>query len=478
MSITRPIIVAAVLAMGSLPSIWGAMPARGDELENDAVARLEALGAKVGGYSDAPAARARMRFVAQPFDAAGAAKTVTFLDTNLTDLELSLATCALLQITNLKRLDLSKTKLKGESLGGLAGLASLEELDLSSTPLSGCGLHALSLLSHLRSLSLNNTWLRRDSFACLQSALAGQLTTLNLSGVTFVDDSGKPLAPGDILELIRPFSLLTRLDLAQTLAIPGSPGAQKTGVANLGPLTGLTRLNKLDLSNNNLKGWTMQSVARLEALTDLNLSGNKDLTDDCLAVLWPPEPPAGAALPAVGLRNLKTLSLSGTKLTDAGLTVLAERRRGLTELDLSSTPTLVKPDVAAGLGKLSGLTKLNLSGTGLNDAALRALWKDKQLPALKSLDVSATAVTNRGLAKDTAPPEVGFAALETLFASDTRVTAGGISRRNALLASLAPARPCPEPPHAAFPAALAQPHAAVPPEEPEALRLINSRMGP
>jgi hypothetical protein len=85
------------------------------------------------------------------------------------------------------------------------------------------------------------------------------------------------------------------------------------------------------------------------------------------------------------------LDLAGTRVSDAGMNVVAEMRN-LTRLDLANTAV-----TDAGTRALSGLRRLeyvNLRGTRVGDGTLATLT---QLPALRSLYLWETSVTDAGV---------------------------------------------------------------------------------
>src|SRR5262249_48686392 len=89
--------------------------------------------------------------------------------------------------------------------------------------------------------------------------------------------------------------------------------------------------------------------------------------------------------------RIRSLYLSGSRGTDAGLAVLREAI-DLEELNIGGTA--VGDDGVAHLEGLQCLRRLVLSNTRITDAALACLRK---LPALEILYLTGTAVTDRGL---------------------------------------------------------------------------------
>jgi Leucine-rich repeat (LRR) protein len=432
---TKRVFATAIIVWSLEPTLFPAH-ACADHCQDHAVERIERLGGKIDLYVN-PAKQVSWSQSAKELSSSDP-KTVTFFNTNLTDLELALVTEALVQIGNITRLELSYTKVKGETLGCLTSVTSLRELDLSSSPITGDGLLQLARLCQLKSISLNNTSLPIDSFVYFKNELAPYLTTLQLSGVKVVDPCLQPVGAAQFLRLIGHFSALEHLDLSQTLAVSGSSN-DADGVSKWYALARLHGLTELNLSNNNLDEAAVPAIACLTKLIVLNLAGNKNLTDDGLADLWPPKEEDGRhdAL-ETGLNHLIKLNLSGTQLTDLGLSAIADWNAQLVELYIADTHTLVSPHSPDVLSKFTNLTTLNLSDTGVNDELFRGMWTDDKLVKLESLDISGTAITDRGLIAEKPRLAVGFRRLKTLYSADTKVTTGGVNRRNALNAFLPP----------------------------------------
>jgi hypothetical protein len=401
-----------------------------------------------------------------------APKAVVIFNTSLADPDLVLLAETLLHVPNLRKLDLSYTRVEGRSLGALAGIESLTDLDLSHTPISGEGLRELAGLCRLTSVGLNGTYLPLAGFAFFVSRFAHSLSSLELSGATVFGPGLQPAGAPCLLNLLGQFTRLDHLALDGTLANPRAAGETKW-LSDLSALAFRTNLKALDLSNNNLADRALEYVAKLKGLTELKLAGNKHLSDKGLQRLWPPnrggmgataagtagllasplrEGPflaasaycAGRAMecppgrPGKGeeeaLNHLKKVDLSDTGLMEDTLWNLTDRNRQIEELFISGTPTLVTPLSAAALDNLSKLVRLDISDTGVNDPLFRLIWEGNPFPCLRYLDISGTMVTDNGLATDGPPPAVGFPNLYSLYTADTGVTQAGVNRREALLA--------------------------------------------
>jgi len=137
-------------------------------------------------------------------------------------------------------------------------------------------------------------------------------------------------------------------------------------------------------------------------LTELELSGNPDITDAGIRHL-------------AGMNKLRSLSLQGTGVTGPGLQHLP---RGLELLNLQRTPLTHEA-----LGNLRGMTRLKilqLGNTATTDLGLANLFG---LLSLEELDLRHTDITDAGLAH--------FAPLKNLkqlLIGGTNVTGPGVAR--------------------------------------------------
>jgi hypothetical protein len=412
-------LVAAAMVLGFYQATPALPDADSAACPEEAVRCIEHFGGRVIKVVESPAAPGVDR------DADPACppvhRGVKFLNTHFTDLDLVAVAGALMQIEDLERVDLSYTRVKGESLACLAWLPSLKELDLSAAPISGDGLHALACLGPLERLKLNRASLYLHDLFDMQAALGSRLKMLHISGAWVLDPCSRPMEAGDILNWVVGFTKLEDLGLAGTLAAPGTVG-EKCGVTSLTPLKNLKcTLTRLDLSNNNLKTGATVDLTQLENLNDLRLRGNADLRDSDLA-------PIGKA------GRLKVLDLSGTQLTDGALIALVTDNKCLVDLNIAGTFTLVNRSASDALSKLSDLKTLNIGSTGVRDETFRAIWRGGALPNLTYVDISGTMVTDRGLASAGPPPDVGFRKLNSINIAGSRVTNAGLNHRNALLA--------------------------------------------
>lgn len=122
------------------------------------------------------------------------------------------------------------------------------------------------------------------------------------------------------------------------------------------------------------------------------------------------------------LSNLRALDLSGTKVTDQSLKIVASLSQ-LERLDLSDT--LVTDSGLARLGGLVNLTSLNLTKTKISDEALDTAG---QFQALLALYLGQTEVSDAGLETLTVLPKLRFLDLNHTSVSDAGMgTLGSIA---------------------------------------------------
>jgi Leucine-rich repeat (LRR) protein len=242
--------------------------------------------------------------------------------------------------------DLGASWVTDSDLPNLAGQASLTKLDLSMTRITDRGLLELRPLSNL--------------------------ADVNFYYAETVTDQG--------LAVLKSWKHLKRLDLRGT----------KITDSTLQVLNGLTTLESLDIGFAQVTDSGLSQLTALSNLKELSVGGNK-LTDAGLQAL--------RLMPAI-----TSLDLSGAQRTDSGLWSVS-----LTESGLETIATLRELQhlrlnglsiSARGLNQLAGLTKLNRldlqSCSRINDDAVPIL---KMFPALRVADLSAAAVSERGIAE-------------------------------------------------------------------------------
>ena len=184
--------------------------------------------------------------------------------------------------------------------------------------------------------------------------------------------------------------------------------------ADLAQIARMPDLRKLDLSLTKIGDHGMQELKPAPAITDLDLSFAELITDGGLSAIK-------------GWKNLKRLSVRGTKITDmtvqyiSGITSIEALDLGyvqVTDVGLDPLTALVNlKELAIGgnkltdtglqpLRQLSGLTYLDLSGAQRTDSGLWSVSLTEPgvdaiatLTNLRHLRLSGTVVTSRGLEK-------------------------------------------------------------------------------
>ena len=138
------------------------------------------------------------------------------------------------------------------------------------------------------------------------------------------------------------------------------------------------RTTKVAFPDKKLDTDTLEHVATLEHLSELNLAGTP-VTDNALQQLGK-------------LKKLKHLNLSNTAIGDSGL-------KDLTGIALLETLVLSRSKITnAGLAvaaRMAGIRELYLANTAITDKGLKHIESIKQLSAL---GLSSTGVTDEGLA--------------------------------------------------------------------------------
>jgi Leucine-rich repeat (LRR) protein len=240
--------------------------------------------------------------------------------------------------------DLSTSWVTDSDLPELAEQTSLTKLDLSMTRITDRGLLALKPLSNLTDLNLYYAEMVTDQgLAVLKNLKA--LKRLNLRGTKITDST---------LQTLNSLTSLESLDI-------GFAQVTDSGILRLGALS---NLKEFSIGGNKLTDAGLQILRQMPALTSLDVSGSQR-TD---SGLW------SVSLTESGLATISTLkSLSHLRLNGMG----------------------VSPRGLAQLKDLAKLDRLDLQSCGrINDEAVPSL---KSFAALKVVDVSAAALTDKGL---------------------------------------------------------------------------------
>ena len=292
----------------------------------------------------------------------------------------------IVEIKELKRLDLSFTYVSDAGIELLQQLPQLEELTLDATEaITDAAASYLRANKHLHKLVLRGTDITDVGMPYL-AALTG-LKSLDLSH-TMVGDVG--------LESLPALSGLEELNLG---------GTRITGI-NLNFLKLLPKLKKLSFSGIQRRNagacWTplitdldLDTISLLSGLEDLNLGVGVSLGKTGVAVgAGNCHVTGGIQLTDLGvaklakLTKLRRLDISGARITPAGLKVL----KSLPQLERLSVWNCKALDDSAApeLAAVPKLTFLDLSYTSASDGTLKSL---AGLPDLRLLYLTDTKVT-------------------------------------------------------------------------------------
>jgi hypothetical protein len=280
---------------------------------------------------------------------------------------------------DIQELQAGRALFRENDLKWISHLSGLIRLDLSNTSVTDKGLAYLSELSSLRALQLVNTNVQGDGLS--QLARCKKLEEIQLAGSKFNDQNASKLLS------VKQIGWLFLYDTPVTdKALPAIAQLTNLGLLDLGRtgITGkglrcLTPLHKLGTC---VLEWTdvgdedIPSILQIGRLQELSLTGTK-ITN--------------RALPLLAERNWRRLSFGSDDIDDSGVAQLS-KIRSLVVLDLNKTK--VDDKGLRSLQTLNNLQVLNLNDTRVTDAGLAQLVTLKQL---KELELRETTVTDEGL---------------------------------------------------------------------------------
>ncbi len=223
--------------------------------------------------------------------------------------------------SRLERLNLRGTKVTSKVFDHLARLRAQRSLDLAYTQIDDEGFEELSALPRLEDLAIGGN---RLTGACLPllKPLAS-LRRLDVGGMQRVDSGLWGLALTDYnLQRLADLSQIEELDLSganlsdRGTDRPGQPQAIRSELRDLSKLARLVNLRVLDLSNTPVSDDALAVLAALPKLRELRLGLARNIDD-------------GAVPRLLALKQLQTLYVAGTGITEPGLGRLREERRSL-----------------------------------------------------------------------------------------------------------------------------------------------------
>lgn len=255
--------------------------------------------------------------------------------------------CSLAELTGLKELDFTGTKLTDDALRVLCQSLDLEELLLYDCQITNLALPHLANQQSLRCLKLDGCVELTDLQPLAQLKALRKLGLSDCFGLS--DQRIEPLSKlVDLEELDLENSnvseaAFTTVRALVSLKVLSVGPISDVGLQAIGPLTSLQQLN-LGYA---VSDRGMQALARLTGLQTVDLSQGQKVTDEGLRALD-------------SLTSLHTVNLSGLPITNASLKTLA-KIVSLTSVDLSQC----KHITAVGVRTMETLVKmqtLNLAG--------------------------------------------------------------------------------------------------------------------
>lgn len=259
-------------------------------------------------------------------------------------------------LSRLRVLKLRRAEFSDAGLMGLAGLKDLEALHLSQTRISGAGLAHLASLPRLDTLVLDLTWIGDEHVQELRSLPI--LHELSLRDTQLTDQS---------VEALSQIKTLTKIDLDGTRVTKA--GSERLGDAlpecNFSPQhIEATRAAAIWVLENHGTIGT-DSFSEIRRIEDVPL-GPFEINEVSLAN----SAAADDGMPLISrLSNLKSLEVSGTKITGEGL---------------------------RGIGSMPRLQRLWAAAPGVTDAAMELFGN---CPLLRNVSVSSSRVRDIGEAK-------------------------------------------------------------------------------
>ena len=313
---------------------------------------------------------------------------------------------------------LARTWATDNDLERIIEIPTIQRLDLSLTYVSDAGIERLRKLTDLEDLNLYASEFITDAAI---SYLRGdrKLRRLNLRGTDVTDTS---------LEFIASLTGLRSLDISET----------QISDVGLEHLASLAELEYLNLGGNKISGVSLNVLKLLPKLKILRFDGTQRRN---AGLCWGPVITDQELDTIALLTNLEELNIGwgigvglmdpamkgringegtcrmvgGIRVTDLGVAKLAKLKH-LRRLDISGSAV-----TAAGLKALRSLPDLEMLSAwntpGMDDSAAAEL---ALMPNLTSLDLSYTTIGDNGLRS-----LAGLRKLRWLFLTDTKVTAAG-----------------------------------------------------
>ena len=229
----------------------------------------------------------------------------------------------------LERLNLRGTRVTSKVFEHLAHFTNLKSLDLAFTQIDDEGFEHLSGLTRLEHLAIGGNRLNGSCLPLLK--LLPALKDLDVGGIQRVDSGlwGLPLTEQN-LSRISELKQLRRLTLAAATlenAATDRPERvpERAELRDLSMLRSLAKLEYLDLTRQPILAETIRSLAGLSNLRELRLGLAAKLDD-------------AAVEPLLALKSLRSLYLTGSRITPASLDRLKPLISASTAASPSPTP--------------------------------------------------------------------------------------------------------------------------------------------
>jgi internalin A len=287
------------------------------------------------------------------------------------------------------------------SLAGLSELEELRELTLDHNLITDAGLAFLPPLPKLTTINLNNCGLTDSCFEHLAKQPALTRLAIGSNNITGAGLSKYPGAPlinslsigsakltDEGLGLIAKFTALQSLDLSSSGPLACTNLAPLAAIASLRSfrlarnatdplvqsLSAATHLEVLDLSESSITDFALDHIGLMTALQDIRFHGCRGLTDSGFLKLLP-----------LG-RSVTRVTFGGTRLSDYGFKEMTTKLTELTEVDLSNTG--VSPAGLASLVNLRRLSALSVHARHCTDEGLKHLARVTANNTLKNFGIS------------------------------------------------------------------------------------------
>ncbi|MEZ6142029.1 MAG: protein kinase [Zavarzinella sp.] len=301
----------------------------------------------------------------------------------------------------------NNNKIRDSDLVHLSDFKKLQELSLTGTHITDQGILHLKELKGLSGLDVSRTKITPTGIEELHQSLpkcrithdSGVIEPIDIdrkAAEWVISKGGSVRINGQRSDIVALENLpndsffLTQINLPQTRVTD----ADLKNIWNVKHLLGLNLAH-----NNQLTDGIIQNLLQLKDLETLDLAGTK-VTDTGVNQLKQ-------------LVNLTSLNLLKTLVSDAGSKDFKDLKR-LTHLDLSDT--LVSDAGVKELKSLTNLNYLNLAFTGVGDAGMQEL---KNLKNLKALTLEKTLVSDLGLKELKELKNLNYLSLGQTEVSDT-----------------------------------------------------------